>query len=49
MLKSLVGIGILGMDSGFAKTGLILSIIILVFVYSTAYYTTILIVGLFFK
>jgi hypothetical protein len=40
-----MGIGILGLSQGFEKAGIILSPLILFFVYGTSYYTTTLLLG----
>ena len=47
MFKCFLGIGILGLSQGFEKAGIILSPLILFFVYGTSYYTTTLIIGKF--
>jgi len=49
MLKSLIGIGTLGLSYGFMKAGLVVSIFVLIIVYMSCYYTTTLLVGKFFK
>jgi hypothetical protein len=43
MFKCLLGIGILGLSQGFARTGIVLSPLVLFFVYSSSYYTTTLV------
>lgn len=47
MFKCFFGIGILGLSQGFMRAGIILSPIILAFVYSTCYYATVLLIGKF--
>mgnify|MGYP006081599617 CR=1 FL=1 len=47
MLKSLIGIGILGLSYGFMQGGIILSTVVIIITYVLCYYTTTLLVGKF--